>query len=418
MRIYYVTQAPFDNPGAESTHATEVIRNLVRAGVEVTVLHSSHHASVQSLGAREWRAPWIGLTVLRRIWFQCWLCWSLWRHRAEADAIYVRHAALMIVPALLRHVLRMPIVGEFNTLFARKSNARHIPFLFTLLRLIERRALKAYDRIIVISAALSALIQETYGVPPQCLEVIRNGTNLDLMRPLPKEECRRSLTLPRDAFVIAFVGHLHRWQGVAPLIEAIALLQDSADQEIHLVIAGTSEHLGRFQASAATLGVKQRVHFLGSVSYEKIPEVISASDVAVAPGDASESIDYVIRSPLKVYEYLACGRPVVAGKLDTLVELFSGDPVGFLVTPGSVPDLVVHLNILRRDAALADRMGTNARRLAERSLSWASAAERLIRVLKSLTGKPVSDVGPVVIALSPGGNRADATGGNGRAREL
>jgi glycosyltransferase involved in cell wall biosynthesis len=213
------------------------------------------------------------------------------------------------------------------------------------------------------------------------------------MRPLPKQECRQALRLPPESFVVAFVGALHAWQGLGPLITAIARLRRSTGGEVHLVIAGTSKHLKRYRANAITQGLEERIHFLGAVAHARVPQVVAAADVAVAPGDPANSTDYRIRSPLKVYEYLACGRPVIAGELETIRELFEGDQVGFLVRPGNVPDIVAALNRLQKDPELAARMGLNARHLAERSVSWDIAAEHIVALLRSvLRAVAINDV--------------------------
>lgn len=388
MRVLYITQAVFGNPGAENTHATEVIRALVKAGVRVTVAHPGR-ASVRALGAEE-RTPPPLFAWPRRIWFQIWLFHALRRLRRDVDAIYVRQAALMIAPALLRRRLGIPIVGEFNTCFATRTNARGNFFLLALLRAIERKSLRAYDRVIVISSALKAILTDTYATPPRKIAVVHNGTNLDLMRPLAKLDCRRALHLPDDAFVIAFVGTLHPWQGISPLIEAVAELSALKGRPVHLLIAGTSGDEPIYAAAASGLGIADRVHFFGVVSHERVPHIISAADVAVAPGDPLQSADYRIRSPLKVYEYLACGRPVIAGELESIRTLFSGDPVGFLVKPGSVPELVAAMEKLRQEPHLSEEMGRNARRLADRLLSWTTVTRELLTVFRSVLPEVVT----------------------------
>jgi glycosyltransferase involved in cell wall biosynthesis len=383
MHICYVTQTGFDEPGAENTHSTEVIRHLVQAGIHVTVVHPSRAASVRALGADE-RRLFVRFAPLRRIWFQISLLLLSWRSPLQFDAMYVRQAALMIVPALLKRRLGIPIVGEFNTCFAALEKAGRIPFLLYLLATIERRALREYDRIIVISSSLKKQIVDKHGIRPERIEVIHNGANVDIMRPLSKSECRAALRLPPDAFVVAFVGQLHTWQGIDQLIEAVAMLRRRPCRDIHLVIAGSLKHRFTYEATAVSLGIRDHVHFLGPVAYESVPQVISAADVAAAPGDPTESMNYRVRSPLKVYEYLACGRPVVAGDLETLRELFSRQSVGFLVKPGSVPHLVEAIDELLKNPGLVASMGRNARRVAEQSLSWTSVVQRLLPVLKSV----------------------------------
>jgi glycosyltransferase involved in cell wall biosynthesis len=385
MHIYYITQAGFDDPGAENTHATEIIRHFVKHAVDVTVLHPSRRRTVRTLGARECVASIGGPRQLGRVWFQIWLLSKLWRRPPNVDAIYVRQAGLMIVPALLRRRLGIPIVGEFNTYFARAESARRIPLLPGVLRAIERKALKEYDKVVVVSSALKTAILDHYNIPSDRIAVVHNGTNLELMRPWPQEECRQALRLPANAFVVVFVGTLHPWQGISPLLTAIAQLSRTNGRDVHLVVAGTSRDQRRYEAEASTKGLTGRAHFVGAVEYERVPQVISAADVAVAPGDPSQSTDYRIRSPLKIYEYLACGRPVVAGDLDSIRELLTEHHVGFLVRPGSVTDLVSAIDALRNDPGLTARMGMNARHVAEQFLSWDACASRIIGVLRPVT---------------------------------
>jgi glycosyltransferase involved in cell wall biosynthesis len=313
------------------------------------------------------------------------LLFALWRRRTHADVIYVRQAALMLAPALLRRTLRIPVVAEFNTYFARRENAGRVPLLLSLLKTIEHHALKECDKVIVVSTALkNTLLDKYHDISEERLAVIHNGTNLDLMRPLQKSECRQALKLPGDAFVVAFVGTLHPWQGITPLLTAIAKLDPSKSGEVHLVIAGTSRYQASYEAEAAARGLRRRAHFLGAIEYERVPQVISAADVAVAPGDMTQSLDYLIRSPLKIYEYLACGRPVIAGELDSIRELFGNHQVGVLVKPGSVPALVAAIDMLRENPSLAAQMSLNARRLAERTLSWDVVGQQLASILRSV----------------------------------
>jgi len=382
MRVCYITQAGFDDPGAENTHSSEIVRHLVKAGIEVTVLHPSR-SGVAGLGAAECRPRIAPARLLRRVWFQVWLFWIL-RRAMSHDVIYVRQAAFMLVPALLRRRLGIPIVAEFNTSFGVVRPARALAFLIPLLKNIERRSLKEYDAVITVSSSLREILVAAYGVSPSKITVIHNGTNLELMRPLAKTECRKRLGLPDDAFVVAFVGNLHMWQGIGPLLQAIASIRRENNAAIHLVVAGTSQYLPTFKTQASELGLQRHAHFLGAVPYSRVPEIIGAADVAAAPGDASGSVDYRIRSPLKVYEYLACGRPVVAGDLETIRELFWSKRIGFLTAPGNVTQLARAIETLRSQPNLIIEMGANARRVAEESLSWSAVTDQVVGILRAV----------------------------------
>jgi glycosyltransferase involved in cell wall biosynthesis len=98
----------------------------------------------------------------------------------------------------------------------------------------------------------------------------------------------------------------------------------------------------------------------------------------VAPGDTREGVRFEMRSPLKVYEYMSCGKPVVAARLQTIAQYFEKEQAGLMVSRGSVDEMVSAFHWLARHPERARQMGERARRIAVENFSWNSVAAGLL----------------------------------------
>ena len=149
------------------------------------------------------------------------------------------------------------------------------------------------------------------------------------------------------------------------------------------MIAGTHDDLPRYQQQARDVGIEGKVIFLGPVEYQKIPGVIGIFDVAMAPGCAGEDLRFEMRSPLKVYEYMSCGKPVVAARLGSIEGYFKDRKIGFMVSRGSVDETLEALIWLYDHPNEAKEMGVAARQFAEQELSWNTIAARIMSSFQS-----------------------------------
>lgn len=124
-------------------------------------------------------------------------------------------------------------------------------------------------------------------------------------------------------------------------------------------------------------GLLQLARFTGTVSPDEVPGLLSEMDVAVAP--YPEKADFYF-SPLKVYEYMAAGLPVVASRIGQLDDLIEHGINGLLVPPGDPYALAEALDSLRRDLELRERLGRTARRDVLRDHTWDAVAARILEL--------------------------------------
>lgn len=172
-----------------------------------------------------------------------------------------------------------------------------------------------------------------------------------------------------------FVGSLKPWHGVDLLIEAFRGVL-SADEKAKLLIVGTGPTEEALRQQAAKLG--GAVVFAGGVEHNDVPSYLSAMDVTVAPFRDIEGFYF---SPIKVFEYMAAGRCVVASRLGQIEEVVQDGQRGLLCKPDDAEALSEALLTALRDPALRTRLASVAREYVERHHTWRVAAEKTLGVV-------------------------------------
>lgn len=185
-------------------------------------------------------------------------------------------------------------------------------------------------------------------------------------------------TLPKapGTFTIGFVGSLKPWHGLSTLAEAFSRLH-RRHPEARLLVVGDGASREGFQADLASRGAAAAAHFTGAVAPAGVPGLLASMDAAVAPYPALANFYF---SPLKVYEYLAAGLPVVASRLGQLERLVEHGVTGLLVPPENAAALADALERLQGDGALRARLGQAARARVLRDHTWDAVVRRILRL--------------------------------------
>jgi glycosyltransferase involved in cell wall biosynthesis len=158
--------------------------------------------------------------------------------------------------------------------------------------------------------------------------VVPNGVDIERFDP--------ARVVARDfgaGFKVVFAGSLAPWQGLDTLVRAVAHVPGAT-----AIIAGEGPARAGLEALVQELGVASRVVFLGRVAPDDVPAVLAGADVCYM-GHTDVSDD-AFRSPLKLYEYLAMGKPVVSSAVPDAVATITDGETGFLFAPGDVDSLV------------------------------------------------------------------------------
>jgi glycosyltransferase involved in cell wall biosynthesis len=169
-----------------------------------------------------------------------------------------------------------------------------------------------------------------------------------------------------EDFLIGFVGSLKPWHGIELLIEAFRNLRLSG-QHARLVVIGDGPLRALVEQAADVDGDNARIILTGALAHDEMPQALQALDVLVAPYPEMEHFYF---SPLKVYEYMAAGKPIVASRIGQIADLLEHERTALLAPPGDVTALATALDRLRSDRELGARLGQAAQSEALAHHSW------------------------------------------------
>ena len=187
------------------------------------------------------------------------------------------------------------------------------------------------------------------------------------------EAVRRKFNF-QDEIVVFYHGQLHSCQYVRILLQAIKIIdQTSADTPLKFMIAGSGSDLHVLQGISKELGLCQKVIFTGFIPHVDIPDYVAAADICVAPFEDNEVTR--CKSPLKIVEYMAAGKPIVASDVGEVRKMLEG--VGLLTKPGSPDEMAECVLSLATQKPLRVQMSLAARQRAEERYNWRCSADNL-----------------------------------------
>jgi glycosyltransferase involved in cell wall biosynthesis len=293
------------------------------------------------------------------------LCWVIYRHRV--DLLHVNSYVPGNYARLAAALMQVPLIVDHWHGFTRFNRKR---------RLICRCLGRFTDLSLTVSQGVKDYLIEEIGLDPAKVRVVPNGVDLARIEAArPGQEVRRELGLPDEVPVIGLVGRLDHWgKGHKELFTAMAQLRERWPCRALIVGGGRREE--EIKQAAADLGLAAVVHFLGS--RPDVPDLLQAMDIFVLPS-YSEGVS------LALLEAMAAGLPVIATAVGGTPEAVTEGVTGLLIPPRDAAALAGALERLLADAALAKKLGENARQAVAEKFSL----ERLGREVNEIYGELV-----------------------------
>lgn len=302
-----------------------------------------------------------------------------------ADVVYERYALLATAGGAAARELGIPHLLEVNSpLSVEQAAHRGLAFAETA-RGLERALLCRAERVVAVSRALRGWLGEV-GVDPARVTILSNGVDPDrfAVGVVARAATRARLGL-EDEPVVGFLGTLKPWHDVESLVRAAGFLS-RAGMRLHLLVVGDGPDRHRLEALACAEGIGGSTSFVGAVPHDEVPRYLAAFDAAVASYDARPGFYF---SPLKLFEYLAAGRPVVAADVGDIGHCIRSGRTGLLYPPGNVRALAEALLELLLDPPRAAALGAAGREHVRAHHTWAANAEAIVDLARAASAERV-----------------------------
>ena len=410
MRILYVSQYFPPEMGAPAARVYELSREWAALGHHVTVLTGFPHHPTGVVPA-EYRGEWLrredvdGIHVIRAPIFA-----APNRGLVRRSASYLSYAAsasllgpwlsgrpdvvIATSPQMLTAVAgawlarwkRVPFVFEVRDLWPRSivevgaMRANH-----PVIRALEQLELQLYRmaaRVVVVTDSFVDELAER-GVPRSKLRVVKNGVDLKLFHPAPRENSVRvELGLRPQDFMCLYVGTHGMAHGLTTVLDAAVKLRDNPF--IRFVFVGEGAEKTKLKERARELELTQ-VTFVDKQSRVRIQEFLAASDVSLVLLRDRPLFRTVL--PSKIFEILGAGRPLILGVEGEAKAVVEAAGAGIAIPPEDSKALVAAIEALQRDPQRGHDMGRRGRAFVETNFSRPVLAARYLEVLREVVGR-------------------------------
>lgn len=371
-RLIYLSSFEYPTKHAHPVHALHMARAFAKAlserflfviaeGVRHPLLAGVPHASPFRS-----RSRLIKVLHLRALGYAAWLSFFFVRNsawRGEETVVFTNDLALAAFAG--------PVARAFGAKVALEVHAPPRGLLGTAA---------------LASANLLACV--TAGLREDCVRRVGEGRCVLLPNAVDRSRfvdtpdvpaLRATRGLPKDAFLVGYVGRFNPMgsdKGVRFMIEQLSLLPTAVEL---LLLGGTDEEIASARDTAHAAGVLPRTHLIAHVSPDEVAAYEQACDLlAYVPPNANDPFLRTETSPMKLYEYMASGVPIIASDLPTFRAAL-GDAAAY-ITPGSTEEYVARITALVKDSTARATLSRAARERV-RENSWGERAARIIGML-------------------------------------
>ena len=383
MRILYHHRTA--SKDGQAVHIEELINALRELGHEVRVV--APEIAADDMGAESGWVQKLKAGLPKAIYEILELAYSLVAYVRLAraardfrpDFIYERYNLFLLTGLMLKHHLGIPLLLEVNAPLAEERGRFGGLGLPGLARWAEGKVWRGANFVLPVTQVLADKVA-AYGVPVSRLVVIANGINGAHFANAPGPQAAKAKIGLGGTLVLGFTGFVRDWHGVDCVIRWLA----SADAPANaiLMVVGDGPARGDLERLATDLALNGRVRFTGVVARDRVPEYVASFDVALQPAVVAYA------SPLKLFEYLALGKAVIAPRLPNIEEILVHDENALLFDGAVSGAMEQALTRLCGDAALRQRLAVAAAAtIVDRDLTWLGNARRVVDLASGALGR-------------------------------
>lgn len=377
MKIYYVTNYRMPTERAHGIQIAKMCEALIEAGSKVTLVvprRKTHARSMQefyglrvevpkvTLFSFDWYTKGRILYRLSAFSFMVSSYFYLLRRRHEKEAVVYTidgddwsYAQMSLLP-----------IHYFAEMHGSKPRT-----------VINRLFFRNIAGVITINRLIKENVQKVFSLSPDRVIVEHDAVDATHFLPLPKSDARKRLGLSNDAKLILYIGRILEWKGLEILPDAAKAL---ADESVTLgIVGGTRE---QFEQVTGRSDIPENFVFYGQRAFADMPLWIAAADAVLMTSTARNDLSYRWTSPMKAFEYMACGVPIIAADAPSMREIVSTDNA-FLYETDNAQSLTNEIRTVLENRSEAQHRAAAARD-ASRAYSWSGRAKRILKFMVSM----------------------------------
>lgn len=297
--------------------------------------------------------------------------------RNKYDLIYERYSFLNFSGFLMSWMTTTPLLLEVNFTTKTQVYPKRTKVFISLTRWLEKIHFKRARLIIVVSEVLKNEIADQ-GIASSKILVLPNAVDIELFRPKdPSEILKAQYAIDKNEKIIGFVGSFYPWHGVDFLIDTYEEILKEYNN-VSLMLLGDGQMSEQLKKHVREIGLEKKVIFTGRVPHDILPEYIALFDIGIMP----DSNDY--GSPMKIFEYMAMEKPIVAPKLKPIEEVIENGHEGVLFARRNNAELEEALLRLLNNAEVCRSMGKEGRAKVLRRHTWELNVKKMIEHYRNI----------------------------------
>jgi glycosyltransferase involved in cell wall biosynthesis len=326
--------------------------------------------------------PWAGWSYIERTAYSAMLVIWLAARRVVGRGfrvLYVRDAVCAAWLASTRAIHGARIIYEVHDLESgHPSKASRWPRALwaRVLPWVDRAALRGSCRVVSLTEAFRQWAAGRKIRAEGEIAVIPDAFDPELYYPVDAASARRDLGLPENVYIVGYSGLTFAYRRLDLLVEAFKCVAAEDPAALLLLVGGRPDEVEALRMQAREVGLDRNVVITGQIPQAEAARYVSASDVLVIP----DTVTGLTASPLKLFEYMAAGRPVVCKDMPALREI-ADERAALFFRPGDAAELGRALERLRRDPAARDVMGKEAPVQAEQ-YTYRARARKIAQVVE------------------------------------
>ncbi len=356
-KIIFLTFARLPSRAAHTVNIVKMCQAIQKIGLDVSLVSDARENAEEIFDYYNIQYPFnikkikcFNIRVFGRIFF---LVKAFFYIREEqTDLLYTRD----VFNAFLAKMLKRSFIFELHEL----PNNWFREFLMG--KVLRSPNLK---KVVYISKSLNELLESRFGDVLYGKPCITAHDGVDLRNfkiTLSKHEARMDLNLPETAFIAGYTGSLFEGRGIEIILNLAVVLKDV----FFVIVGGEGKYLNLLRRKVAKLNI-DNVIVKGFMPHKKIPVFSQAADVLLMPYQKKvlhrqkKHDTAAFMSPLKMFEYMASGKPIIASRIKVLEEVLCDRENSLLVMPDNINEWAEAVLLLRNDRDLAEKLGKKAK---------------------------------------------------------